>query len=125
MLDIPLASLEEWQLDYFWDPTKEKESQHDWRPCSLEEMVLATSAEAERLGLPIYVGEFHCETKQAPGGGKVVYSEEKQAETIGRFIDVVSPHYDGIIHCFWNFTSGGIKGKPAEQVIKEKFRTLP
>lgn len=125
MLSYPIASLEEWQLDYFWDPTKEKEPQHDWRPSSLEEMVLATSAEAEKLGLPIYVGEFHFETKKAPGGGKVVYSEEEQAEAIARFIDIVAPHYDGIIHCFWTFTSGGIKGKAAEQVIKEKFGALP
>jgi len=125
MLDIPLASQEEWQYKYFLDISEEWDRENDpWRPSSLEEIIIATSQASEEIGIPIYVGEFHVETTEAPFGltsDKVIFTQTEQAEIYGKFLDIVMPHYDGVIHCFWIFPGGGIKNTPAEHVVKEKF----
>ena len=47
---------------------------------------------------------------------RAVFSKEERAEFVGKFIDIFTAHYDGIIHCGWDF-----KGTPTEQVMKEKL----
>jgi hypothetical protein len=115
------------QMKYWFYPSKPLEEGDPYRPDSLEPMIIATAEAADKLGIPIYVGEFYVETTDAPMGltaEKVIFTEEEYAEYTEKFIDTVAPYYDGIIHCFWTFPSGGIKDKPVEQVIKKKFGDL-
>lgn len=124
MLDFPSPT--PLQLKYWLDPSKPKEEGDPWRPNSLETIAKATSEAAAELGIPIYVGEFYVETMEAPFGltsDRVIFNEEEQAEYVSHFIDIFAPHYDGIIHCFWTGGSG-VKGRAAEQVMKEKFGAL-
>ncbi len=122
MLDF--ASPTPFRMKYLFNMSKEKEEGDDYRPCSLEEMVKATSQAAEEIGIPIYVGEFYVETGEAPlglTGDRLIFNEEEHAEYTTKFLDTVMPYYDGVIHCFWIFPGGGIKNTLAEQVVKEKF----
>ena len=53
VLDIALAAVQEWQMKYFWNMSKEKEPEDPWRPDSLEEIVVETSKAADELGIPL------------------------------------------------------------------------
>lgn len=123
MLDY--ASPTPFQFKYMFDASKEKEEGDDYRPCSLEEIVIATSQAAEEIGIPIYVGEFYVEVAEAPFGltsDRKIFNEEEHAEYVSKFLDIVMPHYDGVLNCFWRMPrSGSIRNTPAEQVVKEKF----
>jgi hypothetical protein len=114
-------------IKYWFDPSKPKEEADPYRPNSLETIAITTSEAAAELGIPIYVGEFYVETGEAPAGlnaDRAIFSEEEQAEFVGKFIDTFAPHYDGIIHCSWFSFMNGIEDTPAEQVIREKFGAL-
>ncbi len=120
MLDFPSPT--PLQLKYWFDPSKPKEAGDPYRPDSLETIAIATSEAAAELGIPIYVGEFYVLHMELPFGlmsEYAVISGEARAEFFGKFIDIFAAHYDGIIHCGWDF-----KDEPAEQVMKEKFGAL-
>lgn len=91
----------------------------------LEDTVKITSEEAKKLNLKIMIGEFAIPVEKSkfteeitPGA---IVSEEEQAEFTSKYLDIVMPYYDGVIYCGWFLRDYGIKGRPVEQVIKEKF----
>ncbi len=125
MLDIPMAYFEEWQAKYFWDSSLPLQEGDDWRPDSLEDIVVITSQKAEEVGIPIYAGEFFLYPENSIGksvtaSNTKLYNANEMAEHYEIFFDQVALHYDGIIHC------GLIFGPSAhfsiiEDVIKEKY----
>jgi hypothetical protein len=120
MLDYPAPTL--FQLKYWFDPSKPKEEADPYRPNSLETIAIATAEAAAELGIPIYVGEFYVVHMELPFGlmaDRAVFSKEERAEFVGKFIDIFAAHYNGIIHCGWDF-----KDTSTEQVMKEKFGAL-
>lgn len=109
-------------IDIF--PPNEKEALEQFY-VDLEEIVRVTSEEAKQLGLTIVIGEFAIPVEKSkfteaitPGA---IVSEEEQAEFTSRYLDIVMPYYDGVIYCGWFLRDYGIKDRPVEQVIREKF----
>lgn len=99
------------------------ETFYEW----LGKVVEKTSLEADRLEMPIYIGEFAVATEKPDNVKAImpgpVVSAEAQAEFARRCLDIVMPKFDGVIYCGWGMAGYGMKGKPVEAVIKEKFTT--
>ncbi len=103
------------------DNIEELETFHEW----FEDSVKKTSSEAKKYNIPIYIGEFATATEKPKFlekimGGPLV-SKEEQAEFTARYLDAVMPYYDGVIYCGWSLPGYGVKDKPVEQVIKNRF----
>lgn len=120
MLDIG-PPYEEWQMKYFFDSSKMLEQGDPWLPSNLEDISIAARQEADKLGLLVYIGEFYYYT-MIPGSYTMESGrEEDNLEYLANFIDTASQYYDGLVYGGWSFPTVGIKGTPAEQLIKEKY----
>jgi len=104
-------------------PDKEEELEEFY--IELEDTVKITSQEAKKLNLTIAIGEFAIPVYKPERVAEImpgfIVSEEEQAEFTAKYLDIVMPYYDGVIYCGWSVEGYGIKEKPVEQVIKEKF----
>lgn len=125
-LNIPTGHLEEWQIKYFWDSSLEPQPGDPGRFPSLEELVTTAAETADKMGIPLYLGELYVNTQKAPFGlnkDSIIYNEKEQADFIKKYLDTVMPYCDGVGLCFWD-SAGGVKDRLAEQVIKEKFEKV-
>ena len=92
---------------------------------TLEKTVKLTSVEAKKLDLEIAIGEFGIATEKSKHSegltpGPIV-SVEEQLEFTEKYLDIVMPHYDGVIYGAWATTDYGMKDKPVEKIIRERF----
>lgn len=115
---------EEWMMKYYFNPSMMLEQGDPWLPTNLEELSIAVSEEAEKLNLSVYVGEFYYYTMIPDSYTMESGREDDNLEYLNNFIDTAAPYYDGLVYGGWSFPKVGLKGAPAEELIREKFETI-
>src|SRR4030042_588480 len=110
-------------LDLF--PPDRAEWLKEFKEFEFADFVKETSSAAEKLNLPIIVGDFAISTKKPalykaimPG---IEVSEEEQASFTGWYLATVMPYYDGVFYSAWSLPGYGMKGKLVEEVVREKI----
>lgn len=92
----------------------------------LEEILLIAQEEVEKKNLKgLMIGEFGYPVAKPeysrdimPG---IVVSPETQALYIGEYLETAMPLVDGIMYCGWTMEGYGIRGYPAEEVVREWY----